>query len=807
MSAQQPTTPITPGQRQGLDQLLLVAERSGDALRVEPLGTRNGFLEVRLHLSCEDVARAPGGVELEPVEQVDVLIHPDFPFVPPRPEFPHDRFAEAAHVQWGSLLCLYVAPSIEWSPGDGMFGFLDRLVEWYERAAANRINAPGAPLHPPPAYTSADAGCVVIHANAPPTGDGDPPWRGAAVLRRFGSQRADVTGWLPLGSPDELTERALADRLRSFIDSGQERHGRGGQSPLPPAALALAVIGPPSGNGPAHHDPIAALKARGLGGEEAADLFWLIHDASRLANGRPPVRTPADRQAALAKEPLYIVIGTPGHGREGEDERVTHLTAWRLLSETDAGWARVYERRPEVIERRDGRSPATWLQGKRVLLLGCGALGAPIAEQCIRAGVAELVLVDSGAVNPGVLVRQPYGDADVGRSKAKALQERLVGIELGVEVRSLDRNALVHDLGDDQGPPTGYHLVVDATANAAVAARLEHRRASARGDWPAVASFVIGHEAQRGVATLSFAGASGGGADILRRLGLEGRLDAATGLGDVVRDLFPDPPRNDLFQPEPGCSEATFEGSAAEVTALASHLFTGVLARLKGGPEKGRPAGPMSAYVVRLGCDLDSEPLAPARLAWPDDHVVLDRAFGYEVRIDARALADMRRECRQVAAEDERRHGAGEGDRPYETGGMLLGQIDDACKVVWVSVAPPPPPDSQRYPDEFVHGVDGVEELIDRYEEASARTVGFVGMWHTHPGGLAAPSPKDLGGMAKLLKPAGRAPRRAVLMILGGCVGQWSPDSRRRWSAWLGGSEAPAVYAELVNRPRDEAGS
>jgi integrative and conjugative element protein (TIGR02256 family) len=161
-----------------------------------------------------------------------------------------------------------------------------------------------------------------------------------------------------------------------------------------------------------------------------------------------------------------------------------------------------------------------------------------------------------------------------------------------------------------------------------------------------------------------------------------------------------------------------------------------------------------------------------------------------------------------VAGEDKRRRIAGGDKRPFETGGLLLGQIDDASRVIWVSFAPtPPPPDSEHRPDAFVHGVEGVADRIDRYQRASAGTVGFVGMWHTHPGGLAAPSPTDLQGMGRLLSPAGRAPRRALLMILGGCVGRWSPDSRSRWSAWLGGSGDPAVHAELVNRPRGAAGS
>jgi Prokaryotic E2 family A len=113
------------------------------------------------------VARASGGLGLRARERVTVQIPADFPFRLPAVAVPHRRFVGAPHVQWGRQLCLYQAPTTEWAPADGMFGFLERLLEWYERAAAGTLDAPGQPLHPPVAYASREAGCLVVHANAP----------------------------------------------------------------------------------------------------------------------------------------------------------------------------------------------------------------------------------------------------------------------------------------------------------------------------------------------------------------------------------------------------------------------------------------------------------------------------------------------------------------------------------------------------------------------------------------------------------------------------------------------------------------
>ena len=245
---------------------------------------------------------------------------------------------------------------------------------------------------------------------------------------------------------------------------------------------------------------------------------------------------------------------------------------------------------------------------------------------------------------------------------------------------------------------------------------------------------------------------------MLRRVGLAARTDQAARLGDLADDLFPHPPRAEVFQPEPGCSQPTFVGSASQVAALAGHLFTGTLAILAG-HAAGRPVAPMSAFVVRLGTDLDQAPLPPARLGWSNDLSSVDRDSGYEVRVAAGALAELHAETRR---------GARLRGRAVETGGLLLGQIDDACRVVWVSVASGPPPDSRLSAQHFEHGIEGAQDLITHHDRATAGAARFVGLWHSHPDSPAAPSPTDRQGMADLLVPVAKAPRRALLAIVGG---------------------------------------
>lgn len=66
------------------------------------------------------------------------------------------------------------------------------------------------------------------------------------------------------------------------------------------------------------------------------------------------------------------------------------------------------------------------LQRAKVLLVGLGGLGSPVALYLAAAGVGTLGLVDEDVVDVSNLQRQIlYTESDVGRRKAQAAQERL----------------------------------------------------------------------------------------------------------------------------------------------------------------------------------------------------------------------------------------------------------------------------------------------------------------------------------------------------------------------------------------------
>jgi molybdopterin/thiamine biosynthesis adenylyltransferase len=85
------------------------------------------------------------------------------------------------------------------------------------------------------------------------------------------------------------------------------------------------------------------------------------------------------------------------------------------VSRVDAAW----------IHGRDRDPRQEQLAGKRVVVLGCGSLGAPIAVKLAAAGVGRFALVDPQTMRGPNTSRHPLGARDVGEPKSVALREHL----------------------------------------------------------------------------------------------------------------------------------------------------------------------------------------------------------------------------------------------------------------------------------------------------------------------------------------------------------------------------------------------
>ena len=197
---------VNSNQEFALAQLRRMSALSNGAIsmdKVEEIGDR---ATVILRLALGQLRHAPAGIEVGPAEAFLVSIGPDFPNAVPVVLVLHDRWNGTPHVEYHGQLCLYLAPSIEWVPADGMHGFVERLVTWLEHAATGTLDPPGA-LHPPVASPDFSAPRIVVKADA-----GEPSLR-----LIFGVLRGEHG-------------RLEADRLERPAHSGRGPARRGGHS-------------------------------------------------------------------------------------------------------------------------------------------------------------------------------------------------------------------------------------------------------------------------------------------------------------------------------------------------------------------------------------------------------------------------------------------------------------------------------------------------------------------------------------------------------------------------------------------------
>jgi sulfur-carrier protein adenylyltransferase/sulfurtransferase len=123
-----------------------------------------------------------------------------------------------------------------------------------------------------------------------------------------------------------------------------------------------------------------------------------------------------------------------------------------------------YERyRRHLVLPEIGLDGQRALLDARVLLIGAGGLGCPLAQYLAAAGVGTLGLVDDDVVDASNLHRQVlYGTADVGRPKLEVAAARVAAMNPDVR---LELHAVRLDSGNALELFASYDVIVDGTDN------------------------------------------------------------------------------------------------------------------------------------------------------------------------------------------------------------------------------------------------------------------------------------------------------------------------------------------------------
>jgi molybdopterin/thiamine biosynthesis adenylyltransferase/rhodanese-related sulfurtransferase len=117
----------------------------------------------------------------------------------------------------------------------------------------------------------------------------------------------------------------------------------------------------------------------------------------------------------------------------------------------------------QILLPQVGEDGQRMLKESRVLLVGAGGLGSPVALYLAAAGVGTIGLVDFDAVDLSNLHRQIlHGSAGVGGSKIDSARDRLRDINPNVEIEAYETR---FESANALEIARGYDLIVDGTDN------------------------------------------------------------------------------------------------------------------------------------------------------------------------------------------------------------------------------------------------------------------------------------------------------------------------------------------------------
>lgn len=153
---------------------------------------------------------------------------------------------------------------------------------------------------------------------------------------------------------------------------------------------------------------------------------------------------------------------------------------------TEISTAQLYER--QLILREIGGAGQQKLAAARVLIVGMGGLGCPVALYLAAAGLGTLGLMDPDQIEASNLSRQIlYGPQDIGRSKAEVAAARLAD-----DFPTLRCQPIVQALTPDKARAwvEDYDIVADCLDN--FASRLALSDACAAAHKPLVSAAAIG---------------------------------------------------------------------------------------------------------------------------------------------------------------------------------------------------------------------------------------------------------------------------------------------------------------------------
>jgi integrative and conjugative element protein (TIGR02256 family) len=639
-----------------------------------------------------------------PLHAPRITLRPDFPV-----NFPHINPHRAGQPV---SPCLFDGSINELQGRFGLAGVVDQLVDWLEKAAAGQLIDDQHGWEP----TRRDDVSAQLVFDADDMLSRLPTDGSILALPTtyFGSERY-VLGQILAGDAVRPEEFRLSARLIKHEDGWWSRGSTlsfiarapdvDGKAPVfdqyrPDTVVDITSLGERASSLGIDG---AALESAVVGFLKSADstmLFEGVTDNEIFALVILAARRPTELVGARGRDVEFIPYVVRFFG---------NLKAHRI--DVKAAY-HAYALSPSLLRRasgfKDTVSPGT------IVLAGCGSLGSKVGMHLGRAGFGSFRFVDTDWLAPHNMARHALLSNDFAtRIPRKAELMKAAFATLSHQ----DCEAFVQDFGATLRDEAALRaiggmdaaIIIDATASLAVLTA-ETLPGPLNGSLARVIRTLMYGQGRCALVLLEGAHRSSRVDDLTATFFNECRRSPE--LRAAVVGEWEDATR--LFVGD-NCSSLTTPMPDSLVSRAASMASIRIEQWLNSGlPDQGRLCFSVAdaAGIGATWFELSSAPTVVLKPRVED---------GWTVRVLDTAVAEIDKDVAKW--------------NPLETGGALIGHIDQATRTMIIAAVIEAPPDSIREKAKFVLGVENLEKTLRSAHADSAGHLHFVGTWHSHPMG------------------------------------------------------------------------
>lgn len=363
-------------------------------------------------------------------------------------------------------------------------------------------------------------------------------------------------------------------------------------------------------------------------------------------------------------------------GGNGANIAITPFIVHLAQSKLKCRWA-------NQVDETDGE--------KHFSLVGVGAIGSHILNNCLRSGYGKWTIIDHDYFWPHNIARHVLTSNDIGYSKVKSLEKVASHIQ-----SDSDLVAIASDVfGKDNSVIVAFgqsDIILDASASIAVE---RHLALDVQSDARRISCFLN----PKGTATIM----------LLESVDRSARLDLLE--MQYYRELL----KNEKYSDHMSLPETlVYSGTCRSISSRISQDNISLSAALCCKAIKLHTSNTNGEIIIWTHATDTVE-----KESFMADKWITHEQGGWKIELSLSLLGEMRTDREKAL--------------PNETGGVLIGAYDITRKRIYVVYQVRAPEDSISSPTSFIRGCANLPERLKYIHETTLDNLTYIGEWHSHP--------------------------------------------------------------------------